>query len=207
MNKILKITSLLILLLSFSVQANCAETAESIMKKAASAVTNANGLSASFSLASGNQIITGTLISSGSKFALKSSTISTWYDGKTMWTLNSKSNETTMTYPTTSELAEANPLLIVNSYSNNFTAAFAKSQTAGSRTIILTPKSKKLGYKSVHVTIPNGGSFPTQIVVIPTSGQRIKISISKVKTGQKFTASSFVYPHQKYPNTEVVDLR
>ena len=186
---------------------SAAETADGMLKKAAAAINGAGGLTASFTLDYGQQKMTGTLKASGRKFALQTSTASTWYDGKNMWTYNAGSNETTLMVPTPQEVAEANPLSIVNSYASTFTAAFAKSQAKGSKTIVLTPKSKKSGYKSVHVTIPARASFPSKLVVIPSSGQKITVSISQVKTGQKLAESSFIYPETKYPKAEIVDLR
>lgn len=191
----------------FCAFANAAESADAVLSRVAKAVKAAIGVNASFSLSSGGQNLSGTLKSSGSKFSLVTSSTSVWYDGKTMWTYNSKTNETTVTLPTPAELAEVNPLYIVNAYSNNFTAAYEKSQTKGSKTIVLTPKSKKLGYKSVHVTIPDKSSFPSQLVVIPLSGQKITVKIEKVTTGVKFPSSTFEYPKSKYPKAEIVDLR
>ena len=190
-----------------SLSMSAAETADGMLKKAAAAINGAGGLTASFTLDYGQQKMTGTLKASGRKFALQTSTASTWYDGKNMWTYNAGSNETTLMVPTPQEVAEANPLSIVNSYASTFTAAFAKSQAKGSKTIVLTPKSKKSGYKSVHVTIPSGASFPSKLVVIPSSGQKITVLISQVKTGQKLAESSFIYPKTKYPKAEIVDLR
>lgn len=187
--------------------ANAEESADAVLSRVAKAVKTADGVSASFSLSSGGQNLSGTLKSSGSKFSLVTSSTSVWYDGKTMWTYNSKTNETTVTLPTSAELAEVNPLYIVNAYSNNFTAAYAKNQTKGNKTIVMTPKSKKLGYKSVHVTIPDRSSFPSQLVVIPSSGQKITVRIDKVSTGVKLSSSAFEYPKSKYPKAEIVDLR
>ena len=186
---------------------NAAETADGLLRKAAAAVNSANGLTASFSLDYGQQKLTGTLKASGRKFAIQTSSTSTWFDGKNMWTFNSRSKETTLMNPTPQEVAEANPLSIVNSYSSSFTAAFAKTQTKGSKTIVLTPKSKQSGYKSVHVTIPDGSSFPSKLIVIPSSGQKVTVSVSQVKTGQKLADATFVYPKSKYPNVEIIDLR
>lgn len=191
----------------FCAFANAAESADAVLSRVAKAVKTAEGVSASFSLSSGGQNLSGTLKSSGSRFSLVTSSTSVWYDGKTMWTYNSKTNETTVTLPTSAELAEVNPLYIVNAYSNNFTASFAKSQTKGCKTIVLTPKSKKLGYKSVHVTIPDKSSFPSQLVVIPSSGQKITVKIEKVSIGAKLPSSAFEYPKSKYPKAEIVDLR
>lgn len=184
-----------------------AETADGILRKAATAINGAGGLTAAFTLDYGQQKLSGTLKTSGKKFALQTPSTSTWYDGKSMWTYNQKNNETTLMTPTQQEVTEANPLSIVNSYSTSFTAAFAKGQTKGSKTIVLTPKSKQSGYKSVHVTIPDGSSFPSKLVVIPSSGQKVTVGISQVKTGQKLAESTFVYPKTKYPKTEIVDLR
>lgn len=184
-----------------------AETADGVLKRAAAGINTSGGLTASFTMTYGQQKMTGTLKSSGKKFALQTSSTSTWYDGKNMWTYNPKNNETTLMTPTPQEVAEANPLSLVNSYTASFTAAFAKSHTPGSKTIVLTPKSKQSGYKSVHVTIPDGSSFPTKLVVIPSSGQKVTVSISQVKSGQKLPETTFVYPKSKYPKAEIVDLR
>lgn len=184
-----------------------AETADEMLKKAAKAVNGAGGLTASFTLDYGQQKITGTMKSSGKKFTIQTPSTSTWYDGKSMWTYNSKNNETTLMSPTAQEVGEANPLSIVNSYSSSFTASFAKTQAKGSKTIVLTPKSKHIGYKSVHVTIPDGSSFPSKLIVISSSGQKVTVTISGVKTGQKLADATFTYPKSKYPKAEIVDLR
>lgn len=191
----------------FGMTSQAAETADGLLKKAAAAINGAGGLTASFSLDYGQQKMTGTLKASGRKFALQTQSTSTWYDGKNMWTYNAKTNETTLFSPTSQEVAEANPLSIVNSYSGTFTAAFAKTQAKGISTIVLTPKSKQTGYKSVHVSIPAGSSFPSKIVVIPSSGQKVTVTISQVKTNQKLAESTFLYPKAKYPKVEIVDLR
>ena len=205
--KILRYILSLVMILGAAVPIWSADTADGLLKKAAAGINSAEGLTASFMLDYGSQKVAGTLKASGKRFTLQTSSSSTWYDGKSMWTYNASNNETTLMTPTPQEVAEANPLSIVNSYSSSFTAAFAKSQTKGSKTIILTPKSKQLGYKSVHVTIPDGSTFPSRLVVVPTSGQKVSVSITQVKKGQKLPESTFVYPKSKYPKAEIVDLR
>ncbi len=183
------------------------ETADAILKKAASGINGSSGLTASFTLDYGQQKISGTMKAAGKKFALQTPSSSTWYDGKNMWTYNAKNAETTLMTPTPQEVAEANPLSIVNTYSSNFTATFAKGQNKGSKTIVLTPKSKQTGYKSVHVTIPEGSVYPSKLVIIPSNGQKVTVSITQVKSGQKLPETTFVYPKSKYPKVEIVDLR
>ncbi len=207
MIKILKSILGLVVILAMTSTMTAAETADAVLKKAAAAINGSTGLTAAFTLDYGSQKVSGTIKASGKKFALQTSSTSTWYDGKSMWTYNAKNAETTLMTPTAQEVAEANPLSIVNTYSSNFTASFAKSQTKGSKTIVLTPKSKQSGYRSVHVTIPEGSSFPSKLVVIPSSGQKVTVSISQVKSGQKLPDATFVYPKAKYPKVEIVDLR
>ena len=204
--KILKYFIALLTVMAVSLSAS-AETADGMLRKAASFINGAGGLSASFVLDYGQQKLSGTLKASGKRFTVQTSSTSTWYDGKNMWTYNSRNNETTLMTPTPQEVSEANPLSIVNSYSSQFTAAYAKTHSKGSKTIVLTPKSKKIGYKSVHVTIPDGSSIPTKLVVVPSSGQKVTVTISQVKTGLKLPESTFTYPKTKYPKAEIVDLR
>ncbi|MDE5840875.1 MAG: outer-membrane lipoprotein carrier protein LolA [Muribaculaceae bacterium] len=207
MIRILRTLLILISGIGISLSVAAAETADGMLKKAASGITGTSGLTASFTLDYGSQKVSGTMKAAGRKFALLTSSTSTWYDGKNMWTYNARNGETTLMTPTQREVAEANPLSIVNSYSTDFTAAFAKSQTKGSKTIVLTPKSKRSGYKSVHVTIPDGSAFPSRLVIIPSSGQKVTVSVSKVTKDCKLPDATFVYPKSKYPNVEIVDLR
>lgn len=207
MRKTLRYILGLVMILGVAASVSAAETADGMLKKAAAGINGTSGLTASFTLDYGSQKVAGTLKAAGKKFALQSSSTSTWYDGKSLWTYNAKNAETTLMTPTAQEVAEANPLSIVNSYSANFTAAFAKTQTKGSKTIVLTPKSKQSGYKSVHVTIPDGSTFPSKLVVVPTSGQKVTVSITQVKFGVKLPDASFVFPKAKYPKVEIVDLR
>lgn len=196
-----------VMILGVTTSATAADTADAMLKKAASAINSSSGLTASFTLDYGSQKVSGTMKAAGKKFALQTSSTSTWYDGKNMWTYNANNAETTLMNPTAQEVAEANPLSIVKSYSANFTAVFAKGQTKGSKTIVLTPKSKQLGYKSVHVTIQDGSVYPSKLVIVPTSGQKVTVLITQVKSGQKLPESTFVYPKSKYPKVEIIDLR
>lgn len=184
-----------------------AETADAVLKKATSRISAGGGISASFTLNSDGQKVSGTLKAEGKKFAVETGSSSTWFDGKTMWTYNPRTSETTVMLPTAQEVAEANPLSIINNYSGTFTAAFAKTQTKGSKTIVLSPKSRKSGYKSVYVTIPDNSGLPSMIVVNPQSGRKITVSITKTALHQKFAASTFTYPRAKYPKAEIIDLR
>ena len=197
----------LVVFLGFSLSVSAVETADGMLKRCASGITGTTGITASFTIDYGNQKLSGTMKAAGKKFTLQTPSTSTWYDGKIIFLLIGINAFSTLMTPTPQEVAEANPLSIVNSYSNSFTAAFAKSQLKGCKTIVLTPKSKHSGYKTVHVTIPDGSVFPSKLVIIPASGQKMIVSLNQVKSGQKLSDATFVYPKTKYPKVEIVDLR
>lgn len=158
-------------------------------------------------MSSGGQKTSGIIKTEGTKFAIETKSMSTWYDGKSMWTYNPRSNETTLVRPTQAELAETNPLHLISSRISQFTASYAKNQTAGVKTIVLTPKSKQTGFKSLHLTVDPKTMLPVKLVAVPTSGQAVTVSLSSVKTGLKHPASTFVYQKSRYPKATIVDLR
>ncbi|MCM1377265.1 MAG: outer-membrane lipoprotein carrier protein LolA [Clostridium sp.] len=181
------------------------ETASQLLSRASSKISSSGGLQASFSL-SGGVSTSGTIYSSGKKFAIISGASSSWYNGSSLWTYNPAVKETTLVTPTSAELQESNPLLYVGGASK-FNAAFVKGSPAGTKMIQLLPKSKKTGVKRIIVTLNAKTLIPSKIVVYPSTGGAVTLSISNVKLGVKFAASTFVYPAKKYPGVTVVDLR
>ena len=183
------------------------ETATQIATRAAQLLQRASGVRAEFSLESQGQKLTGTLKSAGSKFAITTPGMSTWYDGKTMWTYNSRVGETTVNTPTAAEVAETNPMSLISANGSLFTAYYAKKQPAKGRRIVLMAKGRELGIKSVAVTIADGTYMPVNIVVTPLKGTPTTVNIKSISTKSNFTVSDFVYPSGKYPKAEIVDLR
>lgn len=150
---------------------------------------------------------TGTLKSSGTKFALQSSVTSVWYNGSNMWTYSPSTKETTLVKPSASEVAESNPVAVLSGSAAGFSASFAKKQTAGTSTIIMTPKSNKSGLKRVVVVLQASTLKPLKIDVTSADGSRNVLTIKSIATGQKHSATTFNYPSGKYPKVKVVDLR
>lgn len=185
--------------------ASGAETAAQLLNRCSARISKAGGIQASFRI-TGAASASGTLYSQGRHFSVISNASSSWYDGLHLWTYNPSTNETTLVKPTAGELREANPLSFVGAASQ-FNAAYASTSPAGTKTVVLTPKSKKLGVKSVTLTINARSLLPSKIVVVPSSGQAINLSITGIAIGKKFAASVFKYPAKKYPKAIIVDLR
>lgn len=182
-------------------------TARQIIDRSAAKLRTSGGINASFTMSTGGRTLKGSLKSSGNKFALTTPSVSSWYNGKSMWTYNAGSKETTVINPTPAELTETNPLLLVSSGPSQFTAAFAKKSVAGSYEIILTPKSRSTGMKSIHVSISTTTLLPVRIVAVPISGSPVTVDISSLKTGVSFPASVFEYSKSSCRNATIVDLR
>lgn len=182
-------------------------TARQIIDKASAKLRTSSGINASFTLSTGGRTLRGSLKSSGSKFALTTPSVSSWYNGKSMWTYNAGSKETTVINPTQAELSETNPLLLVSANASQFTAAFAKKSNQGHYEIILSPKTRATGMKSIHVTINKTTMLPTRIVAVPVSGSVITVDISVLRLGVSFPASTFEYSKSSCRNATIVDLR
>ncbi len=199
--------AVVLLTLLLPVYSHAEQTAAQFVNSCSAKIKQAGGISAVFSMEADGQAINGTMKSSGSKFVLDTPTVATWYNGKDMWTYNSRSGETTLLTPTPAELSEANPLLLITSKLGAFTASYAKTHPAGMKIVVLVPKTKGTGMKSVHVTVNPKTMLPVKLIAVPTSGRKITISLSSVKTGQKHADAVFNYPKAKYPKVKIVDLR
>lgn len=194
------------LLCFFTLSSLGASSADMVLKESAAKIKAAKGVDASFKLTMGGRSVTGTLKSSGNKFAISTSAGSSWYNGKAMWTYNPSSGETTVVTPTAAELAEVNPLVYLNSYSTNYTASFSKNKIQGQTTIILTPKKKRNAIKQVEIAI-GGNKLPSSIKITSSDGSASVVTISKLNLGSTIASSEFEYPKAKFPKAEIVDLR
>lgn len=184
-----------------------ARTAAETVAAAAQRLSKTSGVTASFTLSAGGSAVKGSLSAAGKKFALTTPQASSWYDGTSLYTYNSSSRETTLVRPTAAELAESNPLSIIAAAPSRFTAKYAAKQTAGTSTIVLTPKENGSGIKRAVLLLDYKTLSPKKIDITQTDGSRTVITVTAFKTGVNLPASTFVYPKAKYPSAKIVDLR
>lgn len=210
MNRYKRLSTVLMILsaiLSFAADLSAAETASQIAHRASQLLQRAAGINAEFTMESEGRSIKGNLKTSGKKFSISTPGTSIWYDGKTMWTYNSSTQETTVTLPTPQEVAETNPLSVVQANSGDFSIYFAKKQPSKGKRIVFIPKRKDLGLKSVAVSVSSGTYMPYNVVVTPQSGKPTTVHINSLSTKSNFSPSDFVYPSGRFPKAEIVDLR
>ncbi len=184
-----------------------AQSATEVMSKAAAKTKAAKGIIGTFSVATSKGNFSGSLKANGSKFAFMTPTVSSWYNGKNLWTYNSASKETTLVTPTASEISESNPLEYLRTYSANYSAFFSKKKANGKYIVNLLPKSKRNSIKSVEITINAKSLKPEKFVIIPKAGDKTTISVKSLDYTRSVKDSEFEYPKSKYPKIQIIDLR
>lgn len=186
-------------------QAEGAATAQSVLASA-SAKWSAKSVKCSFKVA-GSVRSSGTVFMSGKRFRIDSSRSKIWYNGRDMWVYNPSIKETTLTRPTAEEVAQSNPLAIIASGNKAYTAKFASKQTAGTYTLLLTPKGHDpYGLKRASLTLDKRTLAPRRLVAAFSDGSRITLDVSTFGAyGAK--TSDFIYPAAKFKDVEVLDLR
>lgn len=185
--------------------ASAAETAESILTKAANDFHRSPSITASYRLTSGGETATGNIVMSKERFHITSAEMLVWYDGKTQWTLNRASDEVDVTEPTPEELQTINAFAIISSFRNSYDAKIL-STSANATRLLLKAKSPKARISSATLTL-NANYMPTSIDLTLNDNRKASISISSLKTGDKLPADDFRFDKAKYPGVYVNDLR
>lgn len=201
------LTAIITLLLClFSVEVQGALTPEQVAQKTASVISSAKTISAAFTINGNGRKSQGSVKCAGNKFAVSLPEVSTWYDGKALYTYNPRIAETTVTTPTASELMESNPLLYVKGAGSNYYYKFTTVKRNGKYVVDLTPIKRSTGINKLTITV-NSENFHPERIVVTTSAGVMTIDITSFKTGMPIPAADFNYPKSKYPKAEIVDLR
>ena len=98
-----------------------AESAKSILDKAAATVSNPSGVQANFEMHSkqfGNT--SGSISIKGKKFHASTPQAIIWLDGKTQWTYMKQNDEVNVSNPSEADLQAINPYNFINIYKKGF---------------------------------------------------------------------------------------
>lgn len=199
-----KIT-LLLLLLASSLGASALTPAQ-VLEKSSAALLKAGGVTATFTMQSGGQSVSGSFKAKGQKFVIEGGGITSWYDGKTQWDYNARHDECTISTPTPQEVATTSPYALVKNYKSLFTLKPLKSKIAGTYAVALHPRRKGT-VRSATIYIRASDFMPVRLDVTSSDGVVSVLAISGVKTGAKLADSQFTFPRSRYPKAEIIDLR
>lgn len=177
-----------------------------IVRKTADKIKKSPGIKVQFTLTSGGKSVEGTLFSSGTKFSITTPLGSSWYNGKSMWTYNPRTSETTLSVPDAEELRITNPLLYLFDGEKKYTAKFLKTQPTGKYGVALLPIDKNSTLKSVIITIDKNYNVK-EIKVTAKDGTVSSVAVRTIDLSKRQPDSQFEYPKIKYPKVPVIDLR
>ena len=85
-----------------------AQTAKSVLDKAAANITVKEGVKANFRMVGGIGNASGTILIKGKKFHATTPKATVWFDGKTMWTYMKDNEEVNVSNPTEAQLQTIN---------------------------------------------------------------------------------------------------
>ncbi|MDE5607662.1 MAG: hypothetical protein K2I64_01865 [Muribaculaceae bacterium] len=183
-----------------------AETAKSIISKALAVLNDVSGIEAQYGIASAEGSSKGDIILSGNQFFINGGGIVIWYDGKTQWSYTEHTGEVNITEPTEEELAEINPLAILNSDPDIYSLKL-KKHNKSRYDVELKDKSGDLSIAKAVVTISADDWIPTGAVVETSSGEKYALLLKNVKKLKNISPDTFRFNPKTYPDVDVIDLR
>lgn len=127
-------------------------------------------------------------------------------DGNATWHLNKEVNEVTVNKMSESEDDLMNPAAILSNYNKNFKVKFIRQEANGNAIIDLTPKKGKSYYKIRVIVNANTGVLQ-RMEMHNYDGSCGEYIVSNFKSGVKVSDADFIFPGNKYPNVEVIDMR
>lgn len=198
--------TVVILLFCASIGVQAAPSANEIMRKAAATLTSSSGVTVEYSLSGSGRNSSGTVIMKGSAFFLDMGRYKTWYDGRTMTTLDNSEKTATLSTPSAAEVNEALPLSYISQWSRDYRVALAPKQPSSGYCLILTSKSSSATARKAVLTV-SANFRPSKLVVSLKNGRTATLTVRSITIGGSSAASHFRFPTSKYPKVKIIDLR
>ena len=199
MKKILLL--LITIFATVTVSADNSAEARRVLDKAAAKVSIKSGATANFSI-SGGKIGTqsGTISIKGNKFCARTSNAIMWYNGKTQWVYNKKSDEVNVSSPSASQQQQMNPYTFLTLYKKGYTMSMTNA--ASGYQVHLIGKGKSIS--EMYVLVDK--SYTIKQVKMKQRNGWTTINISNFKSAS-INDAAFSFNAKDYPKAEVIDLR
>ena len=183
--------------------ATFAQTAKSVLDKAAANITVKSGVQAKFKMTGSMGNTSGTIAIKGRKFHATTPQAIVWFDGKTQWTYLKNNDEVNVTTPTESQLQAINPYNFINLYKNGYDATLNSS--GKDYVVHLTASTKDKKIRELFITVNKSSNTPTQVKLLQGTKWTI-FDISDLKK-QSVPDSQFRFNAKDFPQAEIIDLR
>lgn len=199
MKKILVFITFLVIAGSIS-----AESAKSILDKAAATVSNPSGVQAKFQMISKQFGSTsGTISVKGRRFHASTPQAIVWFDGKTQWTYMKENDEVNVSNPSEAELQAINPYNFINIYKKGYKLSAKKVGT--SYEVHLTATDNKHKLQEMYIIVDQKSYHPTHMKM-KQNGKWSVILISGLKA-TSLSDGLFQFNAKDFPKAEIIDLR
>ena len=180
-----------------------AQTAKSVLDKAAANISVKSGVQASFKMSGSMGTTSGTIAVKGKKFHATTPQAIVWFDGKTQWTYMKNNDEVNVTTPTEAQLQAINPYNFINLYKNGYMATLNKS--GKDYVVHLTASSKDKKIREMFISVNKSSYHPTQVKLLQGTKWTI-FDITDLKK-QNIPDTQFRFNSKDFPQAEVIDLR
>lgn len=205
-----KIALFITLALASTIGAWSQSNANNFIDNVVSQMQKSKGITADFTMRGSDRsgiYMQGRLQMQGKKFYLETSDMTTWYDGKTMWSYAESIGEVNVTEPTTQELAEINPYLMLDTYRHSFNVEEIVSPHKGERIFSLTPTKRNTNFSRIVVTIATGNMAPIAFEITDRNNNTTLVAVTNYDSNTNLPATTFTYDPHKYPQASIIDLR
>ncbi|MBP3670489.1 MAG: outer-membrane lipoprotein carrier protein LolA [Bacteroidaceae bacterium] len=185
-------------------------TVDGYLDKVIENIIKSKGITAEFTMQGSTNsglYMQGTMKMQGKKFYLSTNDLTTWYDGKTLWSYAPSIGEVNITTPTRQELAEINPYLLLDNYKQSFTAQELQSKHKGERVFRLTPTKRNTPYAHITVCVATESMSPITFEITDNNNQTTLIAITNYNNKATLSAQTFAFDASQYPNVAIIDLR
>ena len=181
-----------------------AESAKSILDKAAATVSNPGGVQANFQMISKQFGSTsGTISIKGHKFHASTPQAIVWFDGKTQWTYMKNNDEVNVSNPTEAELQSINPYNFINIYKKGFKLSSKKVNDSYEVHLKSTDKNRKI--QEMYIIVDQQSYRPTHVKMLQ-NGKWSVLLISGLKS-TSLSDGMFQFNSKDFPQAEIIDLR
>lgn len=193
-------------LLSITAVSAATPQADDLLRQAADKLRRAKSVSATCAINSDGHSTQARIIMAGQRFRIEAPGYATWFDGRTQWTYSASTGEVTVTEPTAGELAESNPLSVIEAFTSSYSSSII-STNGDTRRISMKARRADAEIKSAEVTINARTMLPVGIDLTYASGQRVAVSVETISTGGALPSSTFTFDKAHYPGATINDLR
>lgn len=180
-----------------------AQTAKSVLDKAAASITVKEGVKANFRMSGTHGMTNGSIAIKGKKFYATTPQATIWFDGKTQWTYMKNNDEVNISTPTEAQLQAINPYNFINLYKKGYNYTLNKS--GKDYVVHLTAATADKKIKELFISVSKTTYQPTQVKML--QGKKWTIfDITNLKK-QAISDSQFRFNSKDFPQAEVIDLR